>query len=169
MNPTTILLRAYYETLHDFLIENKDRIGSTINKTIAAELKKLNPAGFNAEKFDAYCEAAVAFIDERIEAYNPVGIQYTFDEPPTALARQLELQLNWFDSTEEFEELKQAASELAEADMSDERLKELANRLVQQAGAFPDKTIIAAYETAPVLLHLPDYALAKSVEKIIVP
>jgi len=167
MNPTALLLRAYYEALHDFLIENRDRTKTAMNKTIAAELKKLKPADFNADKFDAYCEAAVAFLEERIEAYNPLGIQYTFDRPPTKLAQQLELQLNWFDSTKEFEELRQTAAALAEADMSDERLKELARRLVHRAGAFPDKTIIVAYEAAPALQKLPDYALAKSIEEII--
>lgn len=167
MNPTIILLRAYYETLHNLLIENKGDIKAVINKTVAAELKALKPADFNAKKFDAYRDAAVAFLDERIETYNPIGIQYTFDRVPTALAQQLELQLNWFDSTAEFEQLKQTAEELAEPATSDDRLKELANELIRRSGAFPDGSIISAYHTDPTLQKLPDYALARAIEELI--
>ena len=167
MSPTTILLRAYYETLHNFLVENKGPIEAAINKVAATELKTLNPADFNTDKFDAYRDAAVAFLEERIETYNPIGIQYTLDRIPTALARQLELQLNWFDSTDEFEQLKQAAAELAEPAMSNDRLKELANELIRRSGAFPDKSIISAYHTDPTLQKLPDYALARAIEELI--
>jgi len=167
MNPTTILLCAYYETLHNFLIENKGNIEAAINKAVAAELKALKPADFNAEKFDAYRDAAVAFLDERIETYNPIGIQYTLDRIPTALALQLELQLNWFDSTAEFEQLKQAAAELAEPATSDGRLKELASELIHRSGAFPDRSIVSAYHADPSLQKLPDYALAKAIEELI--
>ncbi len=167
MNPTTILLRAYYETLHNFLVENKDHIEAAISKAVAAELETLKPADFNTEKFNAYRDAAVAFLDERIETYNPIGIQYTFDRIPTALALQLELQLNWFDSTAEFEQLKQAAAELAEPATSDGRLKELANELIHRSGAFPDRSIVSAYRADPALQKLPDYALAKAIEELI--
>ena len=167
MNPTTILLRAYYETLHNFLVENKGHIEAAINKAVAAELKTLKPADFNAEKLDAYRDAAVAFLDERIETYNPIGIQYTFDRIPTHLAGQLELQLNWFDSTAEFEQLKQTAVELAEPATSDDRLKELANELIRRSGAFPDGSIVSAYHADPAPSKLPDYALAKAIEELI--
>ncbi len=162
-------MRAYYETLHDFLIENKQGIEKAMDKTLAEHIKVLNPPNFDDEKFDAYHDAALAFLAERIEMYNPIGIQYTFDRAPSALAHQLELQLNWFDSTEEFDALKEAAEQLAETDMSDERLKQLAEKLVRQAGAFPDKSIITAYEDKPALPKLPDYTLAKAIEQLINP
>jgi len=167
MNPTTILLRVYYESLHNFLVENKGAIEKAISKTVANELKALNPPDFDADKFDAYCKAALAFLAERIEMYNPIGIQFTFDRPTTALAHQLELQLNWFDSTGEFEALKKTAKQLAEPDMTDERLKQLAKKLVRRCGAFPDKSIITTYKDKPALQKLPDYALAKAIEKVI--
>jgi hypothetical protein len=167
MNPTTILLRAYYETLYNFLVENKDHIEAAINKAVTAELKTLKPADFNTEKLDAYRDAAVAFLNERIETYNPIGVQYTFDHIPTHLAQQLELQLNWFDSTAEFEQLKKAAAGLAEPAMSNDRLKELANELIRRSGAFADKSIISAYHADPTLSKLPDYALATAIEELI--
>ena len=167
MNPAAILLRAYYETLHGLLIENRDRIEAVLNKALAEGFADLNPSGFDAEKFDAYRDAALSFLAERIEMYNPIGIQYTFERVPTGLARQLELQLNWYDSTAEFEALRQAARRLAEPDMTDERLKQLAGELIGLCGAFPDKSIIAAYQQGPALSKLPDHALAKAIEQII--
>jgi len=164
-----MLLYAYYETLHELLVENTRRIEKAIDRTLAEQIEFLKPPDFDDEKFDAYREAAEAFLAERIEAYNPVGIQYTFDRPPTALARQLELQLNWFDSTQEFDALKEAAGQLAEFDMSDDRLKQLAEKLIGRAGAFPDKSIIATYEDKPALQKLPDYTLAKAIEELINP
>ncbi len=165
INLTKILLYAYYETLHELLVENTQRIEKAIDRSLAEQIEFLNPPDFDDEKFDAYREAAEAFLAERIEMYNPIGIQYTFDRPASALARRLELQLNWFDSTEEFDALKEAAEQLAEFDMSDDKLKQLAEKLIGRAGAFPDKSIITTYEDRPALQKLPDYTLAKAIEQ----
>ena len=162
-------MRAYYEILYELLDSNKASLEQAIEKLLTEGIERLAPADFDDEKFDAYRDAAFAFLAERIEMYNPIGIQYTFDRPPTALARQLELQLNWFDSTAEFDALKEAAEQLTEPDMSDERLKQLAEKLVHQAGAFPDKSIISTYENKPALPKLPDFALAKAIEQLINP
>lgn len=169
MNGTTLLIRAYYETLYEFLVCNKSDLTEKIKNLLAEEIKELQPADFNDEKIDAYFQAVVAFLDERIETYNPIGIQYTFDRTATKMAQQLELQLNFYDSTEEFHTLAETANQLAEPDMSDQRLRELTSRLIKQAGAFPDKSIISAYQTAPALQKLPDYILAKTIEETINP
>ena len=166
MSDTKLLLTAYWETLHDRLAANNDKLKSALDKIVAAQLKELTPPDFDADKFDAYCEAAHAFLAERIEMYNPLGIQYTFDRTSRSMAGKLELQLNWYDSTAEFEDLTKAAAELA-AGISDARLNELADELVRRCGAFPDKSIIAAYEQKPALQKLPDYALAKAIETLV--
>ena len=70
MSPTAILLQAYYETLHGLLVENSGRIETVLNKALAEGFADLEPSGFDAEKFDAYRDAALAFLAERIEMYN---------------------------------------------------------------------------------------------------
>ncbi len=167
MNPVTILLKAYYELLCELLDSSKTHLSERMEFFIRKEIGNLNPSNFDEEKYQAYHEAAIAFLAERMETYNPLGIQYTFDRIPEKLARQLEMQLNWYDSTEEFEALKRAAAEIAEPDMTDSRLRQLAEELIRMAGAFPDKSIISTYEAAPALLKLPDYVLAKAIEEII--
>ncbi len=51
--------------------------------------------------------------------------------------------------------------------MSDQRLHDLAAELIKKAGAFPDKSIIAAYNAAPSLHKLPDFLVASAIEQLI--
>lgn len=167
MNDTAVLLNAYYEILHDFLDSHKAVLTEKIEDCLKDELKKLLPHSPGREKHAAYLDAALAFLDERIETYNPLGIQFTFDRVPSEFARQLELQLNFYDSSEEFENLKAAAAQKAFPDMSDSDLKRLTSQLITECGAFPDSSIIAAYSAAPTLNKLPDYIVATAIEDII--
>jgi len=159
MNEIDLLLNAYYEALYE-------RLGAS--KAILAE--KITKHGFeklDEEKYSAYRDACLAFVDERIEGYNPFGIQYTFDQTTRQRSFELELQLNWYDSTEEFEQLLEAARLKIEAEMAEKRLQSLANELIEELGAFPDKSIISAYEAEPALNKLPDYMVARAIEEII--
>jgi predicted dinucleotide-utilizing enzyme len=67
----------------------------------------------------------------------------------------------------EFEALHQAAQDKAEAQMSEEKLKELADEMIAQVGAFPDRSIISAYEAEPALNKLPDYIVGRAIEEIL--
>ncbi len=164
-----LLLNAYYETLHNLLEQNKDLLADTIGKLLKAEIRTRRFPIADGDRFSAYQDAAMAFVEERIEAYNPVGLQYTFDRHASQQAAELELQLDFYDSTEEFIALNQAAKELvcAEPQMSDQRLRELAAELAKKAGAFPDKSIIAAYNADPTLHKLPDFLVASAVEQLV--
>jgi len=167
MNETNLLLNAYYEALYHHLQANKNLLATRIEKLLADEIAKQNFGNFDKEKFAAYLDACLAFVDERIEAYNPIGIQYTFDRPTAQQALELELQLNWYDSRAEFETLKQAARSKAQTALSDDNMKELAGELISEVGAFPDNTIISAFEAEPALPKLPDYIVACAIEEII--
>ena len=167
MNDTNVLLHAYYEVLHDRLQANRGALIAKAAKLLAAEIAKRGFGGFNEEKFAAYRDACVAFIDERIETYNPIGIQYTFDRPTAREALELELQLNWYDSRAEFEALVEAARSKLQTPRADERIREPADELIRQVGAYPNNTIISAFEAEPALTKLPDYVVARAIEEII--
>ncbi|MHC4912464.1 MAG: hypothetical protein ACYTE5_05610 [Planctomycetota bacterium] len=167
MNPTALLLNAYYEALHDLLVENGPRLIETAENLLREEIKNRSFGSFNRNKYDAYLDACLAFIAERIEMYNPVGIQYTIDRIPSGLARELELQLNFYDSHTEFQQLKDAAAELTQQGISDDQLPQFTARLIAEHGAFPDKSIISAYQAKPTLNKLPDYITALSIENTI--
>ncbi|MHC4806182.1 MAG: hypothetical protein ACYTBX_07950, partial [Planctomycetota bacterium] len=109
----------------------------------------------------------LAFVDERLEAYNPIGIQYLFDRSSAKEAFELELQLNWYDSQAEFEALVKAARSKAETGLTEENLRQRAEELIEQVHAFPDNSIISAYQAQPGLRKLPDYVVARAIEKII--
>jgi len=167
MNEANLLLKAYYEALYERLEAKKDLLPTRVEKLLREEIAKLGFADFNEEKYAAYEGACLAFVDERMETYNPIGIQYTFDRIRAQEAIELELQLNWYDSQAEFQALIEAAHNKAEESMADERAQELADELIEQVGAFPDKSIISTYKAKPALGKLPDYIVARAIEEII--
>jgi hypothetical protein len=52
--------------------------------------------------------------------------------------------------------------------VNDGQLDTLAHELIQEHGAFPNKSIIAGYRAAPALNKLPDYIVAIAIEKTLV-
>lgn len=166
MNETKVLLQAYYEVLYDRLEVQKAAITARIDKLLAQEVKTRGYEGFDRERFAAYRDACLAFVDERIETYNPTGLQYLFDREVAKDAFELELQLDWYDSRTEFEILLGEARKRS-ADVTDESVRVLAEDLIERVGAFPDKSIIAGYEAKPGLQKLPDYIVARVIEYVL--
>lgn len=167
MNDTNLLLKAYYEALYEQMEANRETLATRIEKLLKEEAAKQRFEDFDEEKYTAYRDACLAFVEERLETYNPIGIQYTFDRTRAKEAAELELQLNWYDSQAEFEALVEAVHAKAEVEMSEERMRELAGELIKEVGAFPDGSIISAYEAKPALGKLPDYIVARAIEEII--
>lgn len=168
MNSVRVLLRAYYERLHERMEADRSRLLACIDVLLPAEIARQGFGPMRPDQVEAYREACVAFVDERLEMYNPVGIQYTFDRVTRSRTAELEFQLNWYESRREFEGLVAAARHLAdEQDIVDANLSDLAERLIRQVGAFPDCSIIAAYSEEPTLQKLPDFLVGSAIEQVI--
>ncbi len=167
MSPAHLLLKAYYERLHERLAARRERLLARIDELLPAEVAKQGFGGMDAERLAAYRDACAAFIDERLETYNPIGIQYTFGPAPSRLAAELEFQLNWYNSRPEFADLVATARTLAGTDPSDEVLPNLADELIARAGAFPDRSILTTYAECPALQKLPDFLVACAIEEIV--
>ncbi len=166
MGLARILIKAYYEQLHDQMAADRDRLAERIDQLLAGELDRQGLGSMDVERLDAYRQASLAFIDERIETYNPIGVQYTFDRQTNHRAADLEFELDWYNSREEFEELVAAAKSLASG-ASEDALPDLVVRLIGEVGAFPDRSIIRDYAKAPALQKLPDYVVACAIERLI--
>ena len=167
MNAVNLLLNAYYEHLYEMLEAKKGFLTTRIEQLLADEVASRGFENFNEDKFIAYRDVCLAFVDERIETYNPIGFQYTFDRIRSQEAIELELQLNWYDSRAEFETLVQTARSKAETAEAEQSLQLLANEMIRQVGAFPDTSIISAYQAEPALGKLPDYIVARAIEEIV--
>ena len=102
MSETSLLLKAYYEALYERLQANKELLSKRIDELLVEEITERGFEDFDEAKYAAYKDACLAFVDERIELYNPFGIQYTFDRTRAKEAFELELQLDWYDSRAEF-------------------------------------------------------------------
>ena len=167
MSEVSLLLKAYYELAYELMEDNRKRLEDSVGRVLSEEVEKREYVGFDGDRFEAFREACIAFIDERIEAYNPVGIQYTFERVVREGAAELELQLDWYDSKGEFEELVQMARELLPEEVTDESLQSAAHELLKRCGVFPDRSIISSYEAKPGLNKLPDYVVGRVIEDII--
>ena len=167
MNAIRVLLRAYYERLYEQLEAVQPRLTHLVDELLPAEIDKQNFGPLGPEKVQAYREACLAFIGERLEMYNPIGIQYTFSGSTSKRAAELEFQLNWYESRQEFAELVAAAQTLSTGEVPDERLGELAGALIRQVGAYPNRSIIAAYAVKPTLQKLPDFIVASAIEQVL--
>lgn len=168
MNSVRVLLRAYYERLYERMEADRSGLLARIDVLLPAEIARQGFGPMRPDQVQAYREACVAFVDERLETYNPIGIQYTFDRATSRRVAELEFQLNWYKSRHEFEGLLAAVRHLAdEEDVGDANLHSLADRLMRQVGAFPDRSIIAGYSEEPTLQKLPDFLVASAIEQVI--
>jgi hypothetical protein len=167
VTPASVVLKAYYERLYELMEAGRAELLSRMEELLATEVTRRGFGGMDEDKLSAYREACIAFIDERLESYNPIGIQYTFGSVPSRTAAELEFQLNWYNSRPEFAELVATARSLAAEAVSDEALPHLADELIHRAGAFPDRSIIDAYLPQPALQKLPDYIVACVIEEIV--
>jgi hypothetical protein len=167
MGSAGLLLKAYYERLHERMQTGRERLIARVGDLLPAEVANQGFAPMDADRLEAYREACIAFIDERLETYNPIGIQYTFDRTSSRGAAELEFELNWYNSRREFADLVAAARSLAGSGVSDEALPDLADELIRRRGAFPDRSIIETYTAEPTLQKLPDYLVARVIEEIV--
>jgi hypothetical protein len=167
MDETKLLLNAYYEALYERLEANRGRLAERMKLLLGEEVATGKLGDFDEKKTAAYLEACLAFVDERLETYNPVGIQYTYDASRRKEAAKLELQLDWYDSRAEFRRLVETAQAKSQQPVSEENLVELADELIREVGAFPDRSIISTYEGGPAPGKLPDYIVAKAIEELI--
>jgi hypothetical protein len=149
------------------LSQNRNLLSAKIEVLLKAEFDKPRFTGLDRHKYPAYLEAALAFVEERIETYNPVGLQYLFDSNNRREAAELGFGLDWFNGKKEFEQLLNAAGRRTRPDMTDEQLRQSADELIRQMGAYPDKSIIAGFEADPTPLKLADYVVAGAIENFI--
>jgi len=163
----SLLLRAYYELLYELVESNRDALVGRAGDLLVEEVEIRGFGDFDSETYEAYSDACTAFIDERIESYNPVGIQYTFARVGAKEVAELEMQLDWYDSRAEFEALVRNAREIAERGIADDALASTARELIRECGAFPGGSIICTYERKPAVNRLPDYIVARSIEDLV--
>ncbi len=167
MSPAGLLLKAYYERLHERMRASRERLLLRIDELLPAEVARRDFRDMDSCRMEAYREACIAFIDERLETYNPIGIQYTFDGASSRTATELEFELNWYNSRPEFADLITAARSRAGSGVPDEALPDLADELIRGNGAYPDRSIIETYTAEPALQKLPDYLVACVIEEVI--
>ena len=153
----------YFSKLYDLLVKERAQIKHLIGKEAEREISR-RWEGVDWEGIAAYTKAAISFIEERLYAYN-LG---HFDRFLKAVSFGVNLKdlasVDWYDSKEEKEEIDakiQSGLNLMQAP------EDIVDDLLDEYGAFPDKSIIEQYHQKPEKNHLPDYALAIAIEQAI--
>ena len=167
MNSAKILIEAYFEKLHQILSTNKSALQARVDKIIQLEVRSKGFDLSDREKLCSYQQTSYAFIEERIEMYNPIGIQRAYPPHQRKAAAEFEFEIDWYNSRAEFQQLLETASEITKPDMNDAEIKKAVSRLIQLFPAYPDGSIITGYKDRPDLLHLPDYAVSKAIEELL--
>jgi len=168
MSTARLLLNCYFERLYELLEQKKSHLCQRAPQVLENIVREQNIFPLDdQDKFQAYHDAVQAFIIERIETYNPIGLQYSFDGITGQEAFEIDLQLNWYDSRAEFTALQLLAKKLAAEIQSDDQVPQLAEKIIAQCGAYPDQSIINDYQSDPDPQKLPDYIVALTIEEII--
>ncbi|MBP8605357.1 MAG: hypothetical protein KBI46_05900 [Phycisphaerae bacterium] len=162
-----MLLKAYYELLYERLKPQQDACCRRMRIRLTEQVQTHFADQIGQEQYAAYLEAGMAFFDERLEAYNPIGMQYLFDRQQRRTALELQQQLDWYDSRREFHNLLTLVRQKAQSPMTDQHMQAAAAQIIQQAGAFPDQSILEGYRDCPALEKLPDYILAMAIEDLL--
>lgn len=167
MNEVKLLLNLYYETLYERLLERKGDCLRRMEQVLAGEIRERGFREIAPDKAGAYLDACAAFLEERLEMYNPTGVQYTFEPTSRKEAFELEKQLDWYDSEPEFDRLCQALRRKARLGMTQPERQAAVGEVIRQCGAYPDQSILAGYTASPTPQKLPDYVLATVLEEML--
>ncbi len=157
----------YFKKLYSLITRKR----AAVEKFIPAQIRRELISGWKENDeavIKAHADAAVSFIDERLYSYSLDHVDRFLQAASRGVnpqdAASLEISLDWYDCREEKEEIDaRIDSGLNLFQPADE----IAGGLIEGFGAFPDKTIINTYKKSRVKNHLPDYALALSLERVI--
>jgi hypothetical protein len=167
MTQVRLLMQAYYEALYERLESRRDLLMRQIDPMLDRELARLGLQEVDPSRVSAYREACQAFIVERIELYNSVGLQYLFDRGDSGDAFTLQMNLDWYDSKAEFADLVRFARQKIDDGLAEIDIPDVVRDMIRQLGAYPDRSIIRDYEAEPTTQKLPDYVVARLVEQTI--
>ena len=157
----------YFKELHSLITRERAAVEEFIPGRIRRELLSGWDEG-NEAAVKAYSDAAASFIDERLYSYGLDHIDRFLRAASRGVsskdAASLEISLDWYDCRKEKKEIDR----FIESGLNLMRPGgDIVESLLDDFGAFPDRTIIESYERAPAKNHLPDYALALSLERVI--
>ena len=170
MNSLKMLINAYYERLYELIEPQRELCLVRIEQVVRNEAELHWSEELTGERLKAHVEAANAFLEERLEMYNPIGLQYAYGSSSQSEVFSLEAALDWYNSQQEYHSLcKRAMNLLGETKgrFSDQDISLRANQMILDCGAYPNQSILGQYSRRPQPNHLPDFAVAKCIEELL--
>ena len=158
--------RLYFAQLLALLHQKRAKIEALILEQVQEEISSRHP--HLNEKTEAYQDVAIGFLDERLYEYRDdyweKFLQPLAKNITAAEIKEVGEQLGWYDMQKEKEEIDEQIETLLNLHQSP---KDIAEVLIEEFGAFPDKSIIKTYSAKPKPNYLPEYALAVAIQQVV--
>jgi len=156
----------YFARLLDRLQRERARTETLILEQVQEEISSRYP--HLNEKAEAYQHAAAGFLEERLfeyrEDYWEKFLQPLAENISAAEIMEVSEQLSWYEMQNEKREIDERIETLLNLRQSPE---DIAETLIEEFGAFPDKSIIKTYSAKPKPNYLPEYALAVAIQQVV--
>ncbi len=156
----------YFARLLDLLRQERPRLEKLIREQVRDEIALRYPR--LDERTSKYQEVAVGFLEERLceyrDDYWETYLQPLATGASAAEIRDVSRQLGWYDMQPEEEEIDQRIETGLNLRQSPDNI---VGALIQEFGAFPNKSIIRAYSAQPKTNYLPEYALAVAIQQVV--
>ncbi|MFH1731484.1 MAG: hypothetical protein ABIF82_07520 [Planctomycetota bacterium] len=156
----------YFAHLLDLLTRRRAKIETLILEQVQEEIA--SRYSHLAGRTRIYRDAAVGFLEERLyecrDDYWEKFLRPLVENITAAEIMEVAEQLSWYDMQREKEEIDERIETCLNIHRSPEDILEV---LVEEFGAFPNRSIIAAYSAKPKPNYLPEYALAVAIQQVV--
>jgi len=158
--------RLYFAHLLRLLSQERAKIETLIIEQVQEDISSRYP--HLSEKTEAYQDVAIGFLDERLYEYRgdywEKFLQPLAKNITAAEIMEVGEQLGWYDMQKEKEEIDEQIETCLNLRQSSEDIVEI---LVEEFGAFPNRSIIATYCAKPEPNYMPEYALAVAIQQVV--
>lgn len=157
----------YFSRLRELLLSERGRIEQLIEKKAEKEITR-RWQSVDDEGIAEYIKASISFIEERLYAYSLDHLDRFLKAVTAGVSLEdlasTDLSLSWYDWREEKEEIDARIGAGLNIMLTPE---DIVDDLIDEFGAFPNKSIMQQYPRKPEKNYLPDYALAAAIQQVI--
>jgi len=158
--------RLYFAQLLNLLRQERAKTETLILEQVQEEISSRYP--HLNEKTEAHQDAAVGFLEERLYEYRDdyweKFLKPLAENISAAEIMEVSKQLSWYNMQNEKGEIDKRIETLLNLRQSP---KDVAEVLIEEFGAFPNKSIIKTYSAKPKPNYLPEYALAVAIQQVV--
>ena len=150
----------YFSKLSESLVREQGRIEALIREKATDEIPE-RWKNVSREDMEVYIKTAISFIEERLYDYS---LDHHDRFLRAVIYGVIDDSLAWYDWRQEKDQIDARIETGLNIMQTPE---DIVDDLLDEFGAFPNKSIIESYQKEPKKNYFPDYVLATTVQKVI--